>query len=87
MKITEWKEEEDKSYWECLASLKEGLDPIMKLRAVRNNYDKYIPIVRAFGGTGVMLGGGYGAMDLESAKEMTIVKALSILRLSSMKVE
>ncbi len=54
MFITPWKEEVTGTYWECFASLREGLSHIFKLRAVKCSNGLYMAVVRDFG-SGKML--------------------------------
>ena len=46
MYVTEWKEEIDGSYHEAIVSLREGLTPIFKIRAVKMIDGQYMAVVR-----------------------------------------
>jgi len=48
MYITEWKEEADKSFFECIASIREGMSPIFKVRAVKMCDGNYMSVVRDY---------------------------------------
>ena len=49
MDLTEWKEEKDKSYWQCFYSLKSfGLEPIFKIRCVKLIDGNYEAVVRDY---------------------------------------
>ncbi len=54
MNLTPWKEEDDGSIFECHASLRSGLSPIFKLRAVKLMDGKYSAVVRDYI-TGILL--------------------------------
>lgn len=71
--ISDWKKED--GYYEALLSLRSGLGPILRLRAVRegNQPHYYMPIVRD-SQTGIMVASG-PCMSLGRAKASSIRKA------------
>ena len=54
MNLTPWKEEDDKTFFQCIARIREGISPIFRLRAVKMIDGNYSAVVRDYV-TGKML--------------------------------
>lgn len=82
MFITPWREEDDKSYWECFASIREGTSQIFKLRAVRNSEGTYSACVRDFGSGKLMASTsphGHKGFHLDKAQMKVLELAQMVL--------
>jgi hypothetical protein len=77
MFMTKWKYED--GYYESMISFREGLNPVLRARAVKQSNGTFTPVVRDHGNPGKMVASGLRT-DLEMAKRLALTKAEAFIR-------